>query len=92
MLHTVASLSGVHCCGGWQAPLVQMPLGQVTSVEVYEQLPFDALQLPGALNVFSAVALVQYGAGGVVQLTPTQRLPVHAPLAQPDGQAVSPGT
>ena len=56
------------------------------------QLPLLALQLPGALKVFSMLAPVQYGAGGALQVTPAQRLPVHAPLEHPDGHAVSLGT
>jgi hypothetical protein len=56
------------------------------------QLPFDALQVPGALNVFSVLALVQYGAGGALHVTPAHKLPVHAPLLQPEGHAVSVGT
>jgi hypothetical protein len=33
LLHTVASSSGVHDTGGWHTPLLQTPLGQLTSVE-----------------------------------------------------------
>jgi hypothetical protein len=51
-----------------------------------------ALHEPGALKVFSVLPFTQYGAGGDAQVTPAQRFPVHAPFAQPDGQAVSLGT
>jgi hypothetical protein len=50
----------------------------------YVQLP--PLQVPLAAYVRRAEPLAQSAAGGVVQLTPAQGSPMHAPLLQPLGQ------
>ena len=56
-------------------------------IDGYEHEP--PLQEPGAVYVRRVLELAQSGAGAAPQVTPAQGSGLHAPLAQPNEQAVS---
>lgn len=66
-----------------QTPFRQ-PNGQLTSVVAYEQVP--VWHVPVAAGDFKVFGPLQYGAGGVEQVTPAHGSPAQAPFAQPKEQ------